>query len=141
MDLIFPAIERRFNRDGQLKRLARKLYMGSTEKNRPTRDYVELTIENVNRDFETFDSSEPVYDLTLTVHTKRNKPERCAAILRHLRRVFHECDLQGGEFQTSSMQITGETGPVMEDATYMGDISFRLHITLKTTEPANTMQV
>lgn len=136
MEFVFPAIERRFDRDRKLKTLGRKLYLGSADPVRVVKEWVELTVDDINRDFDTFNSDEPVYSLTFTAWTKSRSPVKCSQIMRHIERVFHDCDLQSQNFLTVGFRMTGGDGPVLEDSAYKGTRSFELSTFLKSRRPS-----
>lgn len=135
MEYVFPALERRFNRDSFLRRFAQKLFLGSTEEVRNRRNYVEVVSEGIDHAFDTFDSDEPVYDLRFTIYTKSDRPIQCAQIMRHMHRAFKDADLESEHFDTCGMLATGEIGPTLVNGTYQAEMTFKLHVSLKTLVP------
>ena len=136
MKYVFPALDRRFERDRLLKKLGRKLFLGSVEEVRVTHAYVELTVENVSHEFDTFDTDEPVYDLMFTAYPGRGLVDRCWNLLDHLKRVYKDANVESGYFKTSGCPFVSSTTPELIDGAYRGSISFALHVTMNELSPA-----
>jgi len=138
MDRVFPALERRFKANRQLVRWARRLYHGHQgELVKTVRAHVEVTCTDIDHDFDTFDSSQPVYTLVFTVHTRDREATRAGEIMGAVRETFKDADLKASDFDTVRMLLTGGSGPVLDvdTGTYHASLTFALHVSLKVESP------
>lgn len=140
MDRVFPALQRRFDRDPELRKFGRKLFLGSPANTRTPVTYVEVECNGVTNDNDTFSTTEPVYDLTFTVYSGEKRHDRCSRVARALQRVYHDCDLEGSGFETSMMICSPGPGPILEDGRYRQEVNASLHVTLTDTQPARRFE-
>lgn len=132
MDYVFPALERAFDGDAELKDAGRMLYQGILDEPRNVRDYVEVECMEVNHDLDAFETEEPVYTLRWVVKSKSLRADRCARIMKAIERVYHNQSLQSAHFTVSGMVLGSGSGPTMVEAVFQGEWTMTLHTFRKT---------
>lgn len=138
MDYVFPALERAFNGDAELKDAGRKLYQGILDEPRNVPDYVEVECTEVNHDLDTFETEEPVYTLRWVVKSKHSRADKCARIMKAIERVFHNQSLTSAHFAVAGMVMGSGSGPTMVEAVFQGEWTMTLH-TCRTTRLSATL--
>jgi hypothetical protein len=138
---IFPALERRFKGNRRLTRLLRKLYHGfDGERVKSVLPFAEVTCNAVNHDSDTFDTQEPLYDLTFNLYTKREQARQIMDAIAEMRETFHLADVTSAAFDTIIMRETSTRGPVLDDAVYKAQMDFTHHISRKTGNPVQELR-
>lgn len=137
MFYVFPALERRFNANKRLVRLARKLYHGLDGADVKSRPSVDVVGTGPSHDFDTFDTDVPVYTLTFTIRHKGQQPNKVAEIMRELRQTFDDGTLASPDFTVSSFQETDGDGPRLVEGVFTGILVYDLMVTMQSLVPAN----
>lgn len=137
---VFPAIERRFRGNKRLEKLAWKIFHGHDGERVKNQTHVEVTCTNVDHEFDTFDTDEPVYSLTFWVYTQDRTPARAGKILAELRETFRYGDLDSDAFDTVLMAEVNQAGPMLEDGTYRASMDFTLHVSRRTKSPVSVLR-
>jgi hypothetical protein len=138
---VFPALERRFKGNRRLTRLLRKLYHGHDgERVKSVLPFAEVTCNAITHDNDTFDTDEPLYDLTFWLYTKREQPGQAGNAIDEMRQTYHYGDVSSDAFDTVIMRETTVRGPILEDAVYRAQMDFTLHVVRKTKNPVQTLR-
>ena len=136
MHHVFPAWEKRFKGNKRLVKLARRMYQGyGGQVLKVVRPHLDLTCVDINHDFDTFDSDEPVYSLELYINTRDAQSKRPGLIMLELREWFDDANIESAAFGTVICRVTSERGPFLEDGVYRGFMAFEHHISMKTQVP------
>lgn len=137
---LYPAIEARFKADSQLRKAARRLYHGFSqvaEDAKLVRTWVDVECTGGHDDFDTFDTDEPYYLLTFTIHTKSSRPDSAASVVKELTRVFKDQTFDSAEFSSIFMRRTTWRGPyITDDGVYEAEVDFEAYTSRNVMLPA-----
>jgi hypothetical protein len=135
---LWTALEERFNADGPLVAVARKLYQG----------FEGLRIKSVipcvvvdsdgSEVVPAFGADIERVSLTFTLFSKQRQVNTMHDMVRNLERVFSRSTLPSAEFSTVGMERGAINGPSLVEGQYQTEVPFDLTVQWTVREPAVT---
>lgn len=128
MQALFDAIQDRFDEDGTLPVLGRKVYQGfENERAKTVLPFVDVTFFGPSP-VDTFVDDVEEYSIRFSLFTKRIRPRDAAELKEAMMRVFDDCNLHHGEFYTVGFLRESAHGPVLRDGVYQSTLDYRVTI-------------
>ncbi len=126
---LFPALKKRFDCDVYLKRIGRKLYLGTAgDQEHGTLPWVECHCVGIDHD-DTFGEDIELRLIEFTIKSGSSLRDKCLDILDHMMRVFDDGTFEGEDIQAVDADRDGGSGPDLVDGVYEASLSytFRYH--------------
>lgn len=124
MKAFADAIVQRFNSDKTLKRYARRIHVGVGDDPIKTLPYVDLSISGPSAELDTFDADLESYEVEFTLFGKDSIPDNLNRAITEMMRVFDDCNLVSGDFETVMFQRTGGEGSFLVDGVYRASLAY-----------------
>lgn len=136
MQTLFDAIQDRFDEDGMLPVLGRKIYQGfENERAKTVLPFVDVTFVGPSQ-MDTFGNDVEELTAIVSAFTKRIRPRDAALLKEALMRVYDDCNLHHGEFYTVGFSRESAHGPVLRDGVYQSTIDYRVLVQRTVMVPA-----
>ncbi len=128
MDRVFGAMVERFKADAELKKLAKRMYLGTGEDHDPPYVVAEF---GPSEDLDAFDVDITIHPVTFTIVTGGTKPTKHGEAVRAFLRVFDDASIEGGEFDIVACTRTSRSGPNRTDDGMQWESSIDYDVTVE----------
>jgi len=128
MQALFDAIRDRFDEDGALPVLGRKVYQGfENERAKTVLPFVDVTFFGPSP-IDTFADDVEEYTVRFSLFTKRIRPRDAADLKETMMMVFDDCYLHHGAFYIVGFLRESAHGPVLRDGVYQSTLDYRVTV-------------
>jgi hypothetical protein len=129
------AIIQRFKTDPTLIRYGRRIYEALGVDATKTVPYVDLQVEGSTSELDSFDADFEEFEITFTIFGKDSLSANVHKAMKAMTRVFDDCDLVSGDFETVQFKRTGGTQPAVVDGRYQATLTYTAIVQMRVLSP------